>query len=95
MGYSGIQCCSVEMYSGVQRGTVEVSEMYSEVQSMYSGCQTMSVNFWEHQWILNSVVKMGLKPFKPKLFKVSTVVQEEYELDKSATGKIETKYQYR
>lgn len=32
---------------------------------------------------------MGLKPFKPKLFKVSAVVQEEYELDKSATGKIE------
>lgn len=56
MAYSGIQCCSVEMYSGVQWGTVEVSEMYSEVQSMYSGFQTMSVNFWEYQWILNSVV---------------------------------------
>lgn len=40
-------------------------------------------------------IEMGLKPFKPKLFKVSTVVQEEYELDKSATGKIEAKYQYR
>lgn len=32
-------------------------------------------------------IEMGLKPFKPKLFKVSAVVQEEYELDKSATGK--------
>lgn len=46
------------LYSGVQWSTVEVSRTIQtrDVQSTYSGCQTMSLNFREYQWILNSVV---------------------------------------
>lgn len=39
-------------------GTVEVSEVYSEVQSMYSRSQIISFNFRKHEWILNLVVRV-------------------------------------
>lgn len=48
VAYSGAWCCSKEMHSRVQRGTVEVSEVHFWEQSMYSRCQTMSVRFWEY-----------------------------------------------
>lgn len=39
----------VNRYEHIQWGTVKVSDRYSELQLMYSSCQTMSVIFWEYQ----------------------------------------------
>lgn len=56
--YSWVECCSVSLYIKIWRSvgycanqcpvswrTVKVSERHSEKQSMYSWCQTMSVDF--------------------------------------------------
>lgn len=42
--YSGVQRGSVEVSRNVQCGTVKVSKRYNEVQLMYSKCQTSLVN---------------------------------------------------
>lgn len=42
--YSGVQRGSVEVSRNVQCGTVKVGERYSEVQLMVSKCQAMLVN---------------------------------------------------
>lgn len=42
--YSGVQSGSVEVSRNVQCGTVKVGERYSQVQLMYSKCQTSLVN---------------------------------------------------
>lgn len=42
--YSGVHRGSVEVSRNVQCGTVKVSKRYNEVQLMYSKCQTSLVN---------------------------------------------------
>lgn len=59
LAYSWVQCWKKEMHSRVQWDTVNVSKKYSKVQKIQSSCQTMSVEFWEYKWVLNSVVTVG------------------------------------
>lgn len=56
LAFSGFECCSVDMYSRIQWDTAEVNERNNEVHLLYSGCQTISVNFLKYQSILNSLV---------------------------------------
>lgn len=64
VGYSASQCPvqwgTVEVGRTEQQGTMQFSRNVQwksvECTERYSGCQTMNINFWENQWILNSEV---------------------------------------